>query len=65
MLDNVTLAQITDCVDHINKDFKISLGCVGDAKLVLKQMIEEYKKQYGTKSLPNSEKVSELINSLI
>ena len=64
MLDNVTLAQITDCVDHINKDFKISLGCVGDAKLVLKQMIEEYKKQYGTKSLPNSEKVSELINSL-
>jgi len=64
MPSNVTLAQITDCVDHINKDWNISLGCVGDAKLILKQMIEEYKKQNGAKPLPNSKKVSELIDTL-
>ena len=64
MPSNVTLAQITDCVDHINKDWNISLGCVGDAKLILKQMIEEYKKQNGAKPLPNSKKVSELIGTL-
>ncbi len=64
MPSNVALAQITDCADHINKDWKISLGCVGDAKLILKQMIEEYKKQNGIKPLSNSEKVSELIDKL-
>ena len=64
MPSNVTLAQITDCVDHINKDYKVNLGCVGDAKLVLKQMIEEYKKQNGTKPLQNSKKVSQLIDDL-
>ena len=64
MPPNVTLAQITDCVDHINKDYNISLGCVGDAKLVLNQMIEEYKKQNGTKPLQNSKKVSQLIDDL-
>ena len=64
MPSNVTLAQITDCVDHINKDYKVNLGCVGDAKLVLNQMIEEYKKQNGTKPLQNSKKVSQLIDDL-
>ena len=64
MPSNVALAQITDCADHINKDWKISLGCVGDAKLILRQMIEEYKKQNGIKPLSNSEKVSELIDKL-
>ena len=64
MPSNVALAQITDCADHINKDWKISLGCVGDAKLILRQMIEEYKKQNGIKPLSNSEKVSELIDEL-
>ena len=64
MPSNVALAQITDCADHINKDWKISLGCVGDAKLILRQMIEEYKKQNGIKPLSNSEKVSKLIDKL-
>ena len=64
MPSGVTLAQITDCVDHINKDWEVSLGCVGDAKLVLKQMIEEYKRQNGTKPLSNSNKVTQLIEKL-
>lgn len=41
------LAQVTNCAEDINKDYTIDLGAVGDAKVVLRQMIEEAKRQLG------------------
>jgi acetolactate synthase-1/2/3 large subunit len=43
--ENVPLAQITNAVEDINKDYEIDFGAIGDAKLVLQQMIEEVKRQ--------------------
>ena len=45
MPDNVILAQVTNCAEDIGKDYEIIYGAVGDAKLVLRQMIEEVKRQ--------------------
>ena len=44
---NVPLAQITNAVEDINKDHEIDHGLIGDAKLVLRQLIEEVKRQAG------------------
>lgn len=41
----ITLAQVTDCTDDLNVHHRIDYGVVGDAKLVLRQMIEEVKRQ--------------------
>ena len=41
----VTLAQITNSTDDLNVHYKLAHGAVGDAKLVLEQMIEEVKRQ--------------------
>ena len=43
----VTLAQITNSTDDLNVHYKLAHGAVGDAKLVLEQMIEEVKRQSG------------------
>ena len=43
----VPLAQITNCAEDLNKDYLIDYGAVGDAKLVLRQVIEEVKRQVG------------------
>ena len=43
----VTLAQITNSTDDLNVHHKLAHGAVGDAKLVLQQMIEEVKRQIG------------------
>ena len=42
-----TLAQSTNCAEDINKDYPINYGAIGDAKVVLRQMIEEVKRQTG------------------
>ena len=47
MPGGVTLAQSTNCAEDVNKDYPVSLGAIGDAKLVLRQMIEEVKRQVG------------------
>jgi len=49
MPDGVKLAQVTNCAEDLAKDYKIEIGCVGDARLVLNQMIEEYKVQNDSK----------------
>ena len=41
------LAQVTNCAEDLNKDFRASLGAIGDAKIVLRQMIAEVKRQTG------------------
>ena len=43
----VTLAQITNSTDDLNVHYQLAHGAVGDAKLVLEQMIEEAKRQIG------------------
>ena len=43
----VTLAQSTNAGEDINKDYRVDFGAVGDAKIVLRQMIEEAKSQLG------------------
>ena len=45
MPDGVTIAQSTNCPEDLNKDYRVSYGAVGDAKVVLRQMIEEVKRQ--------------------
>ena len=47
MPDDVVLGQVTNCAEDIGKDYEISYGAIGDAKLVLRQMIEEVKRQVG------------------
>ena len=42
-----TLAQITNSTDDLNVHYRLDYGAVGDAKLVLRQMIEEAKRQIG------------------
>lgn len=47
MPSGVTIAQSTNSADELNKDYRISLGAIGDARLVLRQLIEEVKHQLG------------------
>ena len=47
MPSGVTMAQSTNAGEDINKDYRVDYGAVGDAKIVLKQMIEEAKSQLG------------------
>ncbi|MBI3990097.1 MAG: thiamine pyrophosphate-requiring protein [candidate division NC10 bacterium] len=42
-----TMAQVAIDEEDINKDYSISYGVIGDAKAVLRQMIEEVKRQVG------------------
>jgi acetolactate synthase-1/2/3 large subunit len=43
----VPLAQVTNCAEDINKDYDVAYGAIGDAKLVLRQIIEEVKHRLG------------------
>ena len=43
----VTLAHSTNCAEDVNKDYRVGFGAIGDAKIVLRQMIEEVKRQVG------------------
>ena len=43
----VTLAHSTNCPEDVNKDYRVDYGAIGDAKLVLRQMIEEVRSQLG------------------
>ena len=45
MPDNVLIGMVTNCAEDIGKDYESQYGAVGDAKLVLRQMIEEVKSQ--------------------
>ena len=43
----VTLGHSTNCAEDVNKDYRADYGAVGDAKVVLRQMIDEAKSQLG------------------
>jgi acetolactate synthase-1/2/3 large subunit len=42
-----TKAQVTNTPEDMNRDYRIQYGAVGDARLVLQQLIEEAKRQLG------------------
>ena len=42
-----TMAQISNCESDLNKDYAITFGLIGDAKLVLNQLIVELTQQLG------------------
>lgn len=50
MPDAAALAQVTNCGEDLGKDYPVSAGAVGDARLVLGQMMEEYRRQDGPKA---------------
>ena len=53
MPDGVVLAQVSNCAEDIGKDYEVAYGAVGDARLVLRQMIEEVKRQFGDDGRPD------------
>ncbi len=64
MPKGATLAQSTNCAEDLNKDYGVSFGAVGDAKLVLKQLIEEVKSQIGSDGRSDSGGVAEEIHKI-
>ena len=58
----VTLAQITNCAEDVNKDYRVDLGAIGDAKIVIQQMIEETKRQLGAEGRGDVNGVVDAIN---
>ncbi len=54
----VPVAQSTNCPEDINKDHAIDFGAVGDARLVLRQMIDEVKRQIGSQGRPDENGVA-------
>ena len=64
MPPGVTLAQVTNSVDDVNKDYRIQHGAIGDAKIVLRQMIEEVKRQIGGEGRGDTEGVAAEIAKL-
>ena len=57
MPDGVVLAQVTNCPEDIGKDYEVAYASVGDAKLVLRQMIEEVKNHLGDEGAPDNRDV--------
>ncbi len=49
-----TVMQITIDPSDINKDYSIEQAIIGDAKLVMRQLIDEIKKQVGSQGRENS-----------
>jgi thiamine pyrophosphate-dependent acetolactate synthase large subunit-like protein len=49
MPQDVQMGQVTNCAEDVNKDYNVAYGAIGDAKVVLRQMIEEVKRQLGEK----------------
>ena len=52
--EGAVLAQITNCLEDVNKYYAVSYGAVGDARLVLLQAIEESKRHYGEQGRDSS-----------
>ena len=53
MPDGVTLGQITNCAEDLGKNRNVRCGAIGDAKIVLRQMILEAKSQLGEGGRPD------------
>ena len=49
MPEGVTLGQVTNYAEDLGKNRNVRCGAIGDARIVLRQMIEEVKRQGGEK----------------
>ena len=47
MPEGVPLGQVTNCPEDVGKNRNVCCGAIGDARIVLRQMIEEVKRQEG------------------
>jgi acetolactate synthase-1/2/3 large subunit len=47
MPDAAPLGQVTNHAEDVGKDYEVGVGAIGDAKLVLRQLTEEYRRQDG------------------
>ena len=47
MPEGVTLGQVTNCAEDVGKNRNVRCGAIGDVRIVLRQMIEEVKRQEG------------------
>ena len=61
---NIPMAQVTNCADDLNKDYDITYGAIGDAKIVLRQMIEEVKRQLGEQGRGDVNRVVDRISQI-
>lgn len=59
-----TLAHSTNRAEDLNKDYRPSYGAIGDAKLVLRQMSEEVKRQVGARGRADVHGVVEEIRTI-
>ncbi|MCY3885368.1 MAG: thiamine pyrophosphate-requiring protein [Gammaproteobacteria bacterium] len=57
------IVQSTNNAMDINKDYDIELGLVGDAKLTLHCLIDEFKAQVGDNGRPHNESLTEAIRA--
>ncbi len=62
--DGKTIVHNVEGIDDINKDYSVSVGLPGDAKLTLEAMIEEVKAQLGDKGRRDQEQVAAAIGEL-
>ena len=62
--DGATIIQSTVDERDINKDYPVEHAIIGDAKLVLQQLINEVKEQNGSKSSKNNKAVSKEIKEV-
>ena len=58
------MAQVTIDENDVNKDYPISYGVIGDAKAVLRQMIEEVKRQSGPHARKGEDSVAKEIKAV-
>ena len=62
--DGKTMIQSTETIADINKDYDISVGLVGDAKLTLRMMIDEVKGILGDQGKKSSDEISQQISDI-
>lgn len=58
------IAQVTNSSEDLNKEHKVDYGAIGDAKLVLQQMIEEVHRQAGPTGPGDRESIVEEISTV-
>ena len=62
--DGKTMIQSTETIADINKDYDISVGLVGDAKLTLRMMIDEVRGILGDQGKKSSDEISQQISDI-
>ena len=62
--NGITYAQSVNCAEDLNKNHSVSFGAIGDARIVLIQMLEEAKRQLGENGRDDSNGVRQEIQKV-